>query len=133
MMALANLLSHSAVGNQRMSAPIGGRAILRSAKDLGRVLALAWLSGRDAAERWLEEWEPALRGCFPRRWRSLARGAGSGLQELLDNREALEEARITTEVGLLSGRGVTAENLRAVGLQLAADVLTPLAERARKP
>ncbi len=41
MMALANLLGHPDVGNRRMSSPIAGRECLRSAKDLGRVLALA--------------------------------------------------------------------------------------------
>jgi hypothetical protein len=127
MMALANLLSHSEVGPQRMSAPIAGRKILRSAKDLGRVLALAWLSGREQAERWLESWRPALRESFPKRWPRLAEAAGSGLEQLLADPSALEEARVTTDVGLLNGRGVTAENLAAVGRQLMSDVLRPLA------
>lgn len=131
MMALANLLSHPELGRQRMSDPFKGRKLLRSSKDLGRVLALAWLSGREAARGWLEDWQAGLRQCFPVRWRTLAARAGSGLQALLEDREALDEAAVTTEVGLLSGRGVGAENLRAVGLQLTADVLRPLAERAR--
>ncbi len=130
MMALANLLSHSRIGAQRMSAPVGGRSILRSAKDLGRVLALAWLSGRPGTVRWLADWRPALRESFPKRWRSLARTAGSGLEEMLESPEALEEARVTTDVGLLSGRGVTAENLRAVGRRLLEDVIRPLAGKA---
>jgi hypothetical protein len=104
--------------------------ILRSAKDLGRVLALAWLSGREATEAWLGDWRPALRHCFPKRWRRLAKGAGSGLEELLRNPTALEEARVSADVGLLSGRGVSAENLRAVGRQLVEDVLRPFAATA---
>lgn len=130
MMALANLLSHRRLGTRRMSAPVGGRRILRAAKDLGRVLALAWLSGRRATEAWPSEWVPALRESFPARWRSVARGAGEGLRELMGNPGALEEARVTTDVGLLSGRSVDAENLRAVGLQLLEDAIRPLAERA---
>jgi hypothetical protein len=46
LMALANLLSHPSLGTERMSAPIRGRRLLRSAKDLGRVLALSYLAGR---------------------------------------------------------------------------------------
>jgi hypothetical protein len=103
--------------------------LLRSAKDLGRVLALAWLSGRDATEAWLGDWSPAIRHCFPKRWRRLAKGAGSGLAELLASPSALEEARITADVGLLNGRGVSAENLRAVGRQLLEDVIRPFSGR----
>jgi hypothetical protein len=121
MMALANLLSHPKIGKQ----PIGDTKIRRSAKDLGRVLALAWLSGRDGTEAWLRDWQPAIRHCFPKRWRQLSKGTGSGLQELLDTPAALEEARITADIGLLNGRGVSAENLRAVGRQLVEDVLRP--------
>ncbi len=128
MMALSNLLSHRTLGEARMRAAIQEREILRSAKDLGRVLALALLAGRDETERWRGLWLTGLRRCFPRTWRSLARRAGAGLVLLLADGAALEEARITTEVGLLSGRGVTAENLRAVGEQLVVDLLSPLQE-----
>jgi hypothetical protein len=134
MMALANLLSHPGIGPERMGTPIQGRKILRSAKDLGRVLALAWLAGRDAAEGWLEDWVEGLRRCFPGSWRTLARNAGRGLQDLLANEDALEEARITIDVGLLNGRGVTVENLEAVGARVVADLVLPLAGRAgRRP
>jgi hypothetical protein len=57
MMALANLLSHPMVGNERIqSGPMQG--FLRSAKDLGRVLALARLAGRDETETWVEHLIP---------------------------------------------------------------------------
>ena len=132
MMALANLLSHPEVGPQRMGTPVQGRTILRSAKDLGRVLALAWLAGRDAAEGWLENWVEGLRRYFPGSWRAHARNAGRGLQDLMGNEEAMEEARITTDVGLLNGRGVTVDNLRAVGDRIMADLVLPLADRAKR-
>ena len=48
MMALANLLSHPELGTQR----IEGDGRLRSAKDLGRVLALARFAGVDALDEW---------------------------------------------------------------------------------
>lgn len=129
MMALANLLSHPRVGEQRMSAPLGGRRILRAAKDLGRVLSLAWLAGREETERWREDWTGGLRGCFPRAWRRLASAAGSGLEEILGDDGLLDEARVTAEVGLLNGRGVSSENLRAVGRRLLDDVIHPLGGR----
>lgn len=110
-MALANLLSHPTLGAQRMSEAMGGRTLLRSAKDLGRVLALAWLEGREGAEAWAVEWRRRLGAARLRR-------AGDGLRALLADPAALEEARLTTEVGLLNGLGVTTPMLRAVAEQL---------------
>lgn len=138
MLALPNLLSHASVRPDRISQPIGGREILRSAKDLGRVLALAQLSAREDVEAWLEPWLAGLRACFPEGWRELARSAGSGLRELLGNEEVLGEALHTCEVGLLQGRSVTIQNLAAVGEQVLGDVIEPLEAAAsidpdRKP
>ncbi|PYT06385.1 MAG: hypothetical protein DMF60_09530 [Acidobacteria bacterium] len=127
-MALTNALSHSDLGEKRMSEPVGGRAILRSAKDLGRVLALAWLEGREGTEAWLPEWRRMLKECFPSRWRTLARSAGKGLRSLLDSPTALEEARITTEVGLLNRLDVSTDMLHATGERLFADVISALAD-----
>jgi len=126
MMALGNLLSHPLVRPERMSLPIGGQTILRSAKDLGRVLALAHLSSRDDVENWLGPWRDALEVCLPADWRGLARVVGAGLHELLANETVLREARHTCEVGILRGRGVTLDNLRATGERLLADVVRPL-------
>jgi len=133
MMALPNLLSHPGVRPDRISQPIGGRKILRSAKDLGRVLALAHLSAREDVEAWLDPWIEGLQGCFPEGWRALARSAGSGLRELLGNTETLGEALHTCEVGLLQGRGVTMENLAAIGEQVLVDVIEPLEEAVDLP
>jgi len=58
LMALANLLSHDALGKDVIGEPIAGREIRRSAKDLGRVLALAHLHGD--VEEWLPIWATAL-------------------------------------------------------------------------
>lgn len=125
MMALANLLSHRVVLPDRMSDPIGGRAILRAAKDLGRVLALAHLSTRDDVEGWLAPWRDGLARCFPVLGRSLASRAGDGLRELLAKPDALEEAHHTCEVGLLQGQRVTVDNLRATGERVLVDLIEP--------
>ncbi len=129
MMALGNLLSHPVLGGATMSEPIGGRGkLLRSAKDLGRVLALAHLEGREGTEAWLGPWRRGLKACFPGEWQHFARQAGSGLAELITSRTALEQAWHTCEYGLLNGQGVGPENLRAVGRRLLGDVIEPLAE-----
>jgi hypothetical protein len=130
MMTLPNLLSHPTIRPERMSQPIGGRTILRSAKDLGRVLTIAQLSARKDVEQWLDPWLHGLKACFPGEWRELARTAGSGLRELLSDEEVLGEALHTCEVGLLRGRGVTLENLAAVGEQVLVDLLEPLEDAA---
>ncbi len=126
MMALANLLSHSQVGAARIeSGPLAG--LLRAAKDLGRVIALARLAGRDEAEQWLSLWRVALEACFPIEWRELAFRLGDGLKELLGDENALEDACKTTDVGLLSGMGITTTMLRATGERLLIDVIDQLA------
>lgn len=107
-MALANLLSHPTLGVQRMSEPLGGRTLLRAAKDLGRVLALAWLEGREGVEAWKADW----------RRRDRNGNLFDGLRALLADPAALEEARLSVEVGLLSRMGVTTDMLRAVADQV---------------
>lgn len=126
MMALANLLSHPTSGSARMSTAIDGRDILRSAKDLGRVLALARLAGREETEGWWKHWRLALKECFPDRWRELAMRVGDGLRELLDDDAVFEEAWFTCDVGLLNGKGVTADALRATARRLLVDAIEPL-------
>lgn len=129
MMALANMLSHPEIGTATMSEPIGGRMLRRSAKDLGRVLGLAWLSDPDEIETWPDRWEPALREIFPTECDQLARAAGSGLRALLDDEDVLDEARHALNVGLLAGRNPTNEQLKAIGKQLIGYAIDPLARR----
>ena len=130
MMALANLLSHARIGADRIQAgPM--RDLLRSAKDLGRVIALARLAGRDETEGWPGTWLEALKTCFPADWGELAARAGDGLKELLADENALEDARRTTDVGLLRGMDLSAEMLKVTGERLLLDAIEPLAEIAR--
>ena len=129
MMALSNLLSHPEIGTARIESGTM-KGILRSAKDLGRVLALAVLAGREGTVAWVEQWLAGLQQCFPGEWKLLAAQAGRGLRDLLDDEAALDEARVTTDIGLLSGRSTTREQLRIAGERLVADVIEPLEQAA---
>ena len=132
MMALGNLLSHPKMGLETMTQPIGGRTLRRAAKDLGRVLALARLATREDTEKWPDEWEGALRRIFGEdECRALAKDVGSGLRELFENPDAVDEARHAVDVGLLSGFGITGDQLKALGQQLLADAIDPVAARFR--
>jgi hypothetical protein len=128
MMALANLLEHPEIGPET----IGDTNIKRSNKDLGRVLAIGFLTeikGLDPRD-WVREWILALSTCFPDEWKQLARNAGSGLSELLHSRYDLEQAHYTCINGLLSSfRGTTIEELKEAGERILGDVIEPLLER----
>jgi len=131
MMALANLLSHRVISPDTMSTMIQDRAIKRSNKDLGRVLALARLSNDTEIERWPQQWGEALKACFPTRWRDLAMSAGEGLKQLLSSERDLEEALITCNVGLLAREPATLDQFRATGERFLQDALAPLAKLAK--
>ncbi len=132
MMSLANLLSHPTIGTVTMDGLIGGKACLRSAKDLGRALAIAQLMTRADLELWVDPWMAALRDLFPRDWRKLGREAGSGLRALLEDDRAMGDVLHTVTVSLLYDRTPTRDRLRTVAHQLLNDVLDPLAERCRR-
>jgi hypothetical protein len=127
LMALANLLSHPEIGTARMDGDIEGRSILRSAKDLGRVLALARLEPH-GTEDWLPIWIGGLTQHLAADARALGATAGSGLRQLLADGAALEEAHFTTSVGLLRGHDVTIDQLKIVGDRLVLDIIEPLAQ-----
>ncbi len=125
MMALANILSHPQVGTQKIeSGTMTG--VLRSAKDLGRVIALAHLAGREETEAWHDLWLKATQECFPEHWKELLIQIGSGLEELLQDQNALDDARITTDIGILNGLQISAEALQGIGERLIQDVIEPL-------
>jgi hypothetical protein len=127
LMALANLLSHPGLGTTRMETEFGP-GLLRSTKDLGRVLALAWLEPPDELDKWPELFAGALRKHFPDDASKLANSAGTGLRQLLDAPEALEEAHVTTRTGLLGGVSVTVDQLEITGERFMMDVLGPLVD-----
>lgn len=131
-MALANPLAHPEIKPQPMSQPFHGRLVKRSNKDLGRVLAIAALSGDEAVEGRAETWWGDLRTCFPEEAAALARRAGSGLRALLESSEDLEEARHTCVWGLLAQRPPRIEELLAVGRRLVQDAIEPLGSLAQE-
>jgi hypothetical protein len=124
LMALANLLEHPRIGLQTMSSAISDRELKRANKDLGRVLAIARLSG-DAIQDWPASWVKAVRAQFPTTWRTLVGRTGRGFRELLESAENLEEATWANNNGLLASAPVTAEQLKFTGLRLLQDVIEP--------
>ena len=88
MMALANMLEYPDISPERMSGLIAGRSIKRSNKDLGRVLAIAYLSSmpdEDAMLEWPDFWHSGLQDKFPKNWHEKTTSAGSGIRQLLMN------------------------------------------------
>lgn len=132
MMALANLLEHPKIGLGRMSGLIAGREIKRSNKDLGRVLALAHLSGPERVDGWADEWLDALKACFPKQWQALALRSGSGIRALLASPADFEEAAHTCNFGLLAAKPATTGQLRIAAERLLIDAVEPVEQHANK-
>ncbi|MDZ4288807.1 MAG: hypothetical protein U0984_12655 [Prosthecobacter sp.] len=131
MMALANLLEHPKIGLERMRGLFAGRAIKRSNKDLGRVLAIATLAALDDYSPWTIIWQEALQTCFPNEWRQLALRVGAGLHALLHSETDLEEAQHTCNNGLLASQPASINSLRATGERLLGDAIEVLETVAR--
>jgi hypothetical protein len=144
MMALANLLSHPTLGERKTTEEIGGRRaidgveryesrrLLRSAKDLGRVLALSHLAGRDEVETWPTEWLGAMRDCYePDQVVELGARADDGLRALMNNKDALDDALHAVDVGILAGFEITPDGLLAIAERLLTDAVVPFAESVR--
>jgi len=131
MMALANLLEHSEIKPDRMSGLIEGRAIKRSNKDLGRVLAITTLADLDDYRPWAGTWQKALETCFPQEWRELALKSGAGLRALLASQADLEEAHHTCINGLLNSQPPTVDALIAAAERLLGDAIERLEALAK--
>ncbi len=129
MTALANLLSHPEVGFGKMTTTIEGMEYPRSAKDLGLVLAIAYLDTSEEIAGWVDSWTEALRTCFPRSWRGLGARTGDGLRALLQDNRGWKGAHRAAANGLLSGKGVTREALFALAQQFLSDLVEPFERR----
>lgn len=123
MMALAHLLEHPELGPQLIGKAMDGRMIKRCNKDLGRVLALAFLTPEREMESWPEEWFEALQSVLGPLWHEAAHRVPRGMGALLDSREDLEESWFANNAGLLAGRGVALEALGIAGERLMMDVV----------
>ena len=125
MMALANLLSHPTLGNATMS----GSGLLRSAKDLGRVLGIVRLSPRDQLPTWVTLWETAIREHFPRSGEALVVQLGKGLDAIVADKTALRQAREILGTGLLQRTPPTLNELEVWRDELHFEVIEPLRAR----
>ncbi len=133
MMALTNMLHHPVIGE----ALINGTAWKRSNKDLGRVLALAYLTlerdrqaGTDEFDHWADGMWDALRAKFGNDARKLAMGAGSGIDALLASRDNLAQALRIANLGLLASLDVDMEAITATGRRFQVEVLEHLSKLA---
>lgn len=129
MMALANLLHHPEIADTLIT----GTDYKRSNKDLGRVLALAYLTvqrdRRDNAEE-LEAWAgrmwTALRDKFGDQAPRLAAQAGAGLRALTASPADLDQALRIANLGLLASLDVSMEAFGATGARFVAEVIEEL-------
>lgn len=129
MMALANMLHHTAIGPEL----IGGTEYKRSNKDLGRVLALAWLAARadnlnktDELNSWAQRMTDALNARFPTRAKELALSAALGIRALMASDADRDQALSIANRGLLASLEVDREAFKAIGIQFLQRVIEPL-------
>lgn len=131
MMALANLLEHPKVRPDPIKGGFEGRAIKRSNKDLGRVLALGYLTEdrQPASLRdWAIDWHQALTHHFPNEAPTLAQQVGGGLRALMVSDEDFDEAYHTCANGLLSAFTVDQATLRETCDRILGDAVERLEE-----
>lgn len=126
MMALANLLHHPEIRPDIMSGSEYGQPIKRSNKDLGRVLALAYLTDVDELDAWPGFWKQALLEKYPGIAKELVLSVGNGLREMLANNDNMSQALITCQRGLLSSTNITNDMLQATCRRLIEGVIEPL-------
>ena len=132
MMALANLLHHPTIGPATISAGFfGATPVKRANKDLGRVLALAYLSleqDRDAMENWSASWREALTTRYPDQVATLMARIGLGLLELMGSSDDFNEAVRTCSLGLLRSMDIGPDALEATARRLLAEAIWPITE-----
>lgn len=130
MLVLSNLLRNPTIRPDRMfvGEEPGPR---RSNKDLGRVLSIARLVGRDDVEQWPAAWGDALRRYYADQWPALAARTGDGIRALLASDGDLREALELSRLGLLAHVPMSPEAFKIVAERLLVDAVEPLGELAR--
>jgi hypothetical protein len=133
MMALANMLHHPAIRPEL----IKGTTDKRSNKDLGRVLALAWLTQEldvrketDTLSEWPNAMAIAFQEKFPDRAKELALGAGDGIVALLQSPADMNQALAICNRGLLASLEVGGPGFAAIGRRFLQSVIDPLRDIA---
>ena len=134
MMALANMLHHPRIGKELISGTVWKRAN----KDLGRVLALAYLTverdnqlGSSEFSRWPNVMWEAVHSKFPTVSATLAQQAGDGVISLLKSPEDLDQALHIANIGLLTSFDVDRKAFAATGRRFIQEVVEPFAELSR--
>lgn len=131
MLALSSLLRNPGIRPERMRAP-GGLGPRRSNKDLGRVLAISRLAGRDTVAAWPATFVAALEALYSDRWRELAARAGGGIRALLASEGDLREALDVGRVGLLAHVSMGLNEFRIEAERFLVDAIEPLEEASRQ-
>lgn len=131
MLVLSNLLRNPTIRPDRMfvGTDPGPR---RSNKDLGRVLSIARLVGRDGVGQWPAAWEDALRKYYAGEWPQLAARVGDGVRALLASEGDLREALELSRLGLLAQVAMTPDAFRVVAERLLVDAIGPLEGLGRR-
>lgn len=129
MMALANLLHHPQIADNL----IADTDYKRSNKDLGRVLALAYLTvqsdrgdGTEEFDAWANRMWRALQDKFGDQAPQLAAQAGAGLRALLASPADLDQALHIANLGLLASMDVSMEAFQATGARFVVEVIEEL-------
>lgn len=135
MMALANLLHHPSIAPNL----IAETQSKRSNKDLGRVLALAYLAaqmdrrnGTEELGLWALRMAEALKNRFPDRAKHLALSAGAGIRILMNSSGDRDEALMICNRGLLASLEVGRQVFDATGRRFIQQVIEPLEEEAAR-
>ena len=109
MLALVNLIGHITESGRRMSMKLAGREMLRSSKDLGRVLAMAHLAevedhdGATGLSAWPQLWHGGLSSRYPDNLEQIAASCGEGISRLQKSPNQIEDAYHSAIHGLLAG------------------------------
>lgn len=130
MLVLSNLLRNPTIRREKMlvGTDPGPR---RSNKDLGRVLTIARLVGRESVEQWPAAWADALQTYYADQWPHLGARVGDGVRALLTSEGDLREALELSRLGLLAQVPMTPDAFRVVAERLLVDAIEPLEKLAR--